>query len=633
MRWIFRILGLLVVLALVAVGLVFLLPAERLASVVTDRFEAATGRSLEVAGRIRPSFYPEIGVTAGPITLANADWGSDAPLLTAERLRIGVDLAGLLSGAFNVRSVVIDAPVISLETQADGTGNWELASAPAGGSDEGAPQDLPPISLDRGRIREGQITFTDGATGQSHTLSAVDLRAKIPSLDGAITAKLAAEYKSLPITADIALDDLEAFLAGAARPLKLDLGLGSDTVSFDGSAGLDPLTAQARLKAEIADTDALATGLGAPAPGLPEGLGARLGLATGLTLSATEIALDVTELDLGGNAVKGKLTLTLGDRPTLTGRLNAGALNLSALSEGGETSGEASQGWPKDPIDVSALGLIDADLVLTADSVDLGTAKLGRTRLANTLEAGRLVTQIRKLAAYEGEVTGRLVVNSRGGLSVRAEIEGKSLAMSPLLTDLAGFSRLATTGDFALNVLGSGASVDAIVQSLDGEGQFRFGQGEITGLDLAAMVRNFDPSFVGEGKRTIFSSIAASYAITKGQLTNEDLAFDAPLLQAKGAGQVDLAGQGLDYRVTPTLLPGEEGTGLSLPILFTGPWAAPKIRPDLEGVTRDQIEAEAAKVVDRIEEEIDKAKENAGEDLKNRAEDALRDGLGRLLRQ
>ncbi|WP_283178405.1 hypothetical protein [Gemmobacter sp. 24YEA27] len=77
-------------------------------------------------------------------------------------------------------------------------------------------------------------------------------------------------------------------------------------------------------------------------------------------------------------------------------------------------------GWPRDHIDVSALGLVDANISLAANSVDLGVVKFGETRFMLTIDRARAVFDLRQLAAYGGAVSGEFVVNGRGGLSVGA---------------------------------------------------------------------------------------------------------------------------------------------------------------------------------------------------------------------
>jgi AsmA protein len=96
-----------------------------------------------------------------------------------------------------------------------------------------------------------------------------------------------------------------------------------------------------------------------------------------------------------------------------------------------------------------------------------------------------------------------------------------------------------------------------------------------------------------------------------GVAQNDDLRLDAKLVTASGAGRVDIGGQSLDYRLSPKLLEGQTNGGLAVPVLIAGPWAAPKIRLDLEALARENLanEIEAVKaegerlILDKLEAE------------------------------
>jgi len=85
MRWIFRIIGFVFVVALFGIGMLFFLPNERLARILETQIEAATGRQVTFEGDINPSFYPQIGLATGPVTIANASWSDGGPILSQRK--------------------------------------------------------------------------------------------------------------------------------------------------------------------------------------------------------------------------------------------------------------------------------------------------------------------------------------------------------------------------------------------------------------------------------------------------------------------------------------------------------------------------------------------------------------------
>jgi AsmA protein len=281
-------------------------------------------------------------------------------------------------------------------------------------------------------------------------------------------------------------------------------------------------------------------------------------------------------------------------------------------------------GWPADDIDVSALGSVDVEVAVSAPSVDLGVLKLGPTRALVTVDRARAVIDIREMQAYGGQITGDFVLNGRGGLSVGGRLAFAGLQTEPLLTDLAGWDRLVSQGDVDLEFLGVGNSVDAIMKSLKGKGSLELGQGELRGLDIGGMLRTLDSGYVGEGQKTIFDGLAGTFTIADGVLSNDDLKLVAPYVTASGAGDLGLGQRTLNYRLRPTALAGEDGTGgVLVPLLITGTWADPKFRLDLESVAREKMEAEAKAVAERLKDDAKAAEAAAKAELEQRLKDEL----------
>ncbi|MCL4674752.1 MAG: AsmA family protein, partial [Pararhodobacter sp.] len=209
-------------------------------------------------------------------------------------------------------------------------------------------------------------------------------------------------------------------------------------------------------------------------------------------------------------------------------------------------------------------------------------------------------------------------------LSVGGTMRLRGVQLLPLLRQAAGFQRLAGTASMDLRFLGSGASVDAIMRSLEGEGRLDFGAGEIIGFDLAGMLRNLDASYVGEGNRTIFDSVTGSFTMQGGVLRNEDLALAARLVTVAGRGTVNLGEQVLDYRVTPEAMRNADtGAALRVPLLITGPWSAPRFRLDLEGLAEQRLGEERARLEAAARAEADRLEAEARARLQERVEQGL----------
>lgn len=634
MRWIVGLVSVLLMLGVVVVGAIALIPSERVAGLATDQFRKLTGRELVLTEAVEPTLWPTLGVRTGPVSIANAEWSDEGPMFEADALEIKLDMAALIAGEIRIIGVEAIAPRILLERSQDGQENWVFGGGGAGGT---ISADTPGVgrayTLTRGVITAGTFRFIDHQAGTRIALDAVAAEVAIPDYTGPATLTGRAMMNGAPVDVAATAGVFSALTEGRVVPMLVQLSAPGVTLGFDGRAGVQPLAAEGAFSLEVSDLARAATLAGVAEPGLPAGLGAERIAAEGqLTLTADGSAyLRNATVRLDGNTLTGDFDVTQGGpRPKIAAQVNAGKLNLAGLAEGASGGGEASasagaSGWSADPIDVSGLGAVDASVALSAEAIDLGPLAAGPTRVLMTLDRARAVFEIKRLDAYGGRVTGQFVTNGRGGLSVGGDLIFARLATEQLLGDLAGYDRLIGQGDLRLKFLGVGNSVAALMQGLKGEGSLSLGKGELRGLDIAGMLRSLDPNFVGEGQKTIFDGVTASFSIAGGVLSNADLKLVAPLLTATGAGRIGLGQRTLDYGLRPTALAEADGTGgIMVPLLITGTWAKPKFALDLESLARERMELE----VKALEEKARARAKELEEEAKAKLADKARDELG-----
>ncbi len=644
MKWILRIIGVLLLLVVVAVAALFLLPAERIAKVATDQMRVVTGRDVSITGDVSVTLWPVLGVSAGGLEVGNAEWSSQGPMLTAEKAAIGVNAAALLRGEVQITHIEAVAPTIRLEQKADGRASWEFsdASGEATIETETDPErDAQAFSLNK--LSVTNATFVYDAEGSDLvSYSGVDLTLDWPERLGSADIRATLRPVGEDVVLEAKIDRFAGFITGQVQPVNVSLSAGSGSVSLVGRASTAGDVA-GRVSLNLPSTDSFFRALDLPAPGLPKGLGAAVDASMDLTLTSDrKLSLRGLTASLGGNTLNGAADISLNGTPQINAQIEAGALDLSVLSASssevapaGNTEVAAGTGWPKDQIDASGLAAFNGDIALTASSIDLGTLKLGATRALLRNDRSRMVFELREINAYDGVVTGEFVVNNRSGLSVGGKLRGASIAVQGLLADAVGLSRLTGSANLDLTFLGVGESVDGIMRSLSGQGALSIGQGTIEGLDLNRLMSTGD----GSGGTTIFDSLNASYTMQNGNMINEDLLLALRSFEARGAGRVGIGAQDIDYLFTPIALKLNDGKGLAIPIRIRGPWSDPSILPDIGAAVDLNLEAEK----DRIREEAkDKVKANVadklgvqagdGVSLEDAAKDKVKDELKKGLR-
>jgi AsmA protein len=134
-----------------------------------------------------------------------------------------------------------------------------------------------------------------------------------------------------------------------------------------------------------------------------------------------------------------------------------------------------------------------------------------------------------------------------------------------------------------------------------------FQDGAIKGLNVAQMIRSLTSGTLsgwqeGQELKTDLSQLSASFKIDKGQAVTTDLNLIGPLVRMTGVGTIALDTKQIGFRVEPKLVMTTEGqgranepVGFGIPVMIEGPWGAPKIYPDMQGIL-DNPDAAYAKL-------------------------------------
>ena len=642
MAWLFRILSALVVMVVICGVALLMLPGDRIAQVAVDQIKAHTGRDVVLRGQTTVSYYPVLGVSTGAVEIANAEWSEAGPMLIADSLKLGVDLMSLIGGDVRITGLEMVNPQVVLEIGRDGRANWEL------GVDGVAPSGQPSgvstalaLSLDRALITGGQVQFTDHASGARHQVDDLSLDLRWPQYRGAAQVTLAARPQGAGlISLSGEIGNLAALIEGEGTTANLEAQADGGTIRYEGDFAM-PLDLDGRIAVNLPDTGAFLAALGLPRVDLPPGLGRKASATANLRLTpAMDLSLRGLALTLDQNSLDGALDVALGqDVPMVNATFSAGLIDLSAATAsqgaGGTGGGAAHTGWSQAPIDASALGLFNGRIDLTATGLRVAGLSFADASLTITVDRSRTVVALNRLSGYSGGMSGQVVANNRNGLSVGGSLRANSVEMESLLNDLAGIDRFTGKADTDLEFLSSGNSLHAIMNGLSGKGGVSMARGTIKGIDLDSLMRQG----LATGGTTVFDSLSASYTMENGNLFNTDLLLRLPVISASGEGRIGLGARDIDYLFTPRTASADSAGGVVIPVRIRGPWADPRIWPDMEKAIDLNLKAEKEQarqaVEDKIREELN-LPTNEGQSLEDAAKEKLETeilkGLGRLLR-
>ena len=250
--------------------------------------------------------------------------------------------------------------------------------------------------------------------------------------------------------------------------------------------------------------------------------------------------------------------------------------------------------WNNGPITLEGLTGTDFDLRLSAGSVVLAEAKLGRTAIGANLRGGHLTVTIGEAQAYGGLIKGSMsLASSDQGADVKSQLIFSDVDLESCLGQLFGLRRLEGKGNITFVVDGTGDSVLAVTRTLNGNASLTGHDGALAGLDIEQLLQRLERRpLSGSGDfrngRTKYDSIAVALKIEQGKVSVEDVKVLGPAVQLALTGSASIPQRELDLTGTASLVtPAREGVPpFALPFIVQGSWDDPIMLPDAEALIR-----------------------------------------------
>jgi AsmA protein len=585
------------------VALSFLMPAAAVRDAVDREIHAVTGLEPVLRGSISISLFPSGTVSFHNVLLGNDPNGR--PAVVADELIAHLRYFPLLAGRIEIADVTLVRPTISVSFLPDGESNWSgliQSLAHALEPDPGRTASFSEIG-----IHEGTVIVHNEYGGKDLTdrLEGVEFQLAWPSISRSFGANGRFVWHDEPIEASLTLSDFLAALSGDRSGLKVRLSGAPLKVAFDGAASYEPA-----LKVEgtlSVDSPSLRDAMHwTDASKLPFGGFGRFALRAQSKIGGGVVSLSSVNVELDGNTAEGALTLAIDGHRAVQGTLAADALDLTPYVSGVRVLATNERNWNRLPISLDGLTDLDIDLRLSAASVKIVGAQLGRTAIAANMRGGKLDLAIGEAQAFGGTAKGSLgLVSTDGNAAVSSRMQFIDVDLASCLGQMFGVHKLEGRGNLALNLDGSGASVLALTSTLSGSASLTAHGGALAGVNVEQWLRRLERRpLSGNGDfrsgRTPFDQLTLNLKIVQGVVSVDDMHVDGPAVRIAAGGQALVPTRELDLKGVATLISSATGNEFALPFIVQGQWDDPIMLPDPQSLIRRS--GAAAPLLDAIKD-------------------------------
>jgi AsmA protein len=343
----------------------------------------------------------------------------------------------------------------------------------------------------------------------------------------------------------------------------------------------------------------------------------RLGIHARIAGSPEDIAISNGTLELDDSRMIFSAHLSEFSRPRIQCDLDLDQIDVdrylppaaeeTAAEEKVPASAAKKTAEKEEPSSVSAAGKKKIDYaplrkLILDGKLKVGKLKVHGVRIQDLLmnvsgKEGKFQLHPLTLNLYQGNVSSTVRLNVQQDVpqsSIKVQLKG--IQVRPLLKDSINKDFLEGTLATQVALTMSGDEPEQIKHSLNGRGSLSLKDGAIIGVDLAGMIRNVKSGLglaekTAEKPRTDFAEIVSPFTIVNGVVDTPGTIFKSPLLRLSAVGKAALSQETLDFKIEPKVVgtikgqgDTKERSGLMVPLVVSGTFSSPKIRPDLQGM-------------------------------------------------
>lgn len=577
---------LLVVMVAGMTALVLLVNPNDFRAYMAQQVEQRSGYQLALKGELRWHVWPQLSILSGPVTLTAQ--GASQPVVSAENMRLDVNLLPLLSHQLSVKQVMLKNAVVRLIPESERQRPADAPIGPAGSAPPSVIEDVTRgwrFDISHLRIVDSLLVWQQD-NGEQLNVRDFNLR-----LDQTQPRLVNLEFSSR--------------ISRDQRDLRLQF-----------SSELDITHYPRQINAAIKQLDYQLQGADLPQTGIK----GQAAMAASWDSANQRFSLSDIQLSANDSQLSGIITGTLGNRPQVVADLSSATLNMDSLLGIPETTNadaaQQSQRTGRAPVIAESAPVNNADSPLNAidGKIGLKIAKLrwrGIDMDAVDLEATNQQGLL-SLVRLQGQAGGG-TFSLPGSIDVRSSQTRVALKPSFQRVDIGPLLKafnlpdtisgeLSLDGDFS----GNGLTVAEFNHQWQGSADLKLDNAQFAGLNFQQLIQravegNSDKVRGERNDQPILQQISGHATLNNGLVTFPELNAQSTILNYTGSGNVDLAKRELDINFGVTVMRGWQGDDTlvrrlqqtPVPLRIYGPWSTINYSLKVDQVLRQQLRDEA----------------------------------------
>ena len=631
---------------LLAVVATQLISTEDIVNRVSTNVEQSTGRTLTVNGEQSLRVFPSLSVTLKDVHFSNAAGGSKSDMASINELLIHIPWLSVFSGELAIEKFVINNPDILLEKNIDGSVNWQFSTLTGAEkttenstennaeeqSNKGQSVSLPDgfdISLGQVEINAGKLTFIDHQNKQTQVIDQLNLAVKLPSLQQPLKLTGSVRYMAQVLELESSITSPAKAINNQPFSVELDLSSALLKLNYQGEVLQQGKELSGKLSVSGDSVKELLNWQNIPLLAKDEAFN-KFSFKSNIGFANNKLSLDQLIVSLDALEFKGTTSIALTTPVNITSKIDLGVLDLnpylpepSTVVETPPSDDKTAQPivWDNTPVDLSALGSINANISIQSSQLLVRDIKLGKNELAIVLNNSVADVQLKSFQGYEGNGSGKISVNaSKKPYQITTKFELANINAEPLLTDAIGFDKLLGKGQLSWDLSTQGLSQREFINKLNGQLDISFIDGAVKGLNLAAIAKSASNIMQGNlsavsldsdfsnAEKTDFAALTGKFTLNNGVANTDNLSLDNPFIRISGTGDINLPETKVNLHIKSKLVASTQGqaaestdSGVVIPIKITGPFHKVKIRPDVSSGAKDKVKE---KVKDKLKDKL-----------------------------